>query len=227
MSFRRFCHLTVLICLLILILGDVIRSQDVAQETISHDQENSNIGDQICGPKCVRYLLDYYEKPEDVVSLIREMQWPDIRHGTSLKDLADALEKRGIFTSALQVSPYSRIVHSEPVIVHLKPKSEGELGHFVVWLPSSSGRTVRYWNTDGKISEVNERKWRENGVDAVLLTSPKPIDRPRKCVKWAGFPFYGMEWNIIAICVFVFGLYFLLSTFSWRRIQPVKSGEAL
>ena len=107
-------------------------------ETTPQDQENANVGDQICGPKCVCYLLDYYEKPEDIVSLIRELQWPDFRRGTSLKNLADALEKRGIFTSVLQVSPYSRIVHSEPVIVHFKPESEGDLGHFAVWLPSSN-----------------------------------------------------------------------------------------
>ena len=157
--------------------------------------------------------------------MIREMQWPDIHHGTSLKDLADALEKRGIFTSTLLVSQYSRIVHSEPVIVHLKPKSEGELGHFVVWLPSSNGRTVRYWNTDGKISEVNERKWREKGVDAVLLTSSRPIDRPKKCVKWTGFPFYGTGWDITAICVFVFGLYCLLPTSGRQGGQPINTGD--
>ena len=91
---------------------------------------------------------------------------------------------------------------------------------FAVWLPSSNGKIVHYWNTDGKVSEVSERKWREKGADAVLLTSSCPIDRPRKSVKWAGFPFYGMEWEIFATGVFVFGLYFWLSTFGWRKIQP-------
>ena len=220
MSFRLYCYSSVLLCLLIPAFANKIRSHESMPETTPQDQENANVGDQICGPKCVCYLLDYYEKPEDIVSLIRELQWPDFRRGTSLKNLADALEKRGIFTSVLQVSPYSRIVHSEPVIVHFKPESEGDLGHFAVWLPSSNGKTVHYWNTDGKVSEVSERKWREKGADAVLLTSSCPIARPRKSVKWAGFPFYGMEWEIFATGVFVFGLYFWLSTFGWRKIQP-------
>ena len=55
MSLRQFCHVTVLICLSIPILGDVVRSQETTQQRISHDQENSNIGDLICGPKCVLF----------------------------------------------------------------------------------------------------------------------------------------------------------------------------
>jgi hypothetical protein len=80
--------------------------------------------------------------------LVREIQYPELREGATLSKVADALEKRGIHTFAMKIKPSTRLVWKYPVIVHLNPRSDEQIGHYVVWLPESHDNELRIWNGD-------------------------------------------------------------------------------
>ena|GEM_PF-3531482 len=190
------------------------------QESVDFGTQDSerNIGDLICGPKCVQEMLRLYGKEnEDIIRLVREIQWPEVRKGATLANVAQALEKRGIHTFAMSISPSARIVWQHPVIVHLNPKPGEEMGHFVVWLPESQGDTVRIWNMSVNIQQENERLWSKERSGAVLLTSPEPIRDPGKALKWVGLPFYDQMGGVLAWVVFAVGLVFVAKSFRLHR----------
>jgi ABC-type bacteriocin/lantibiotic exporter with double-glycine peptidase domain len=135
-------------------------------------------GDIVCGPRCVQFLLRHYEAPdEELIELAREVQWPDFEGGASLEALARCLEARGIHTFAMRIDPGSRLSWPHPVLVHLS--GEGEpLGHYVVWLPSSSNADTHVWSG---LTGTRTGPWGRLAAGmsgAVLLTAPAPIDRP-------------------------------------------------
>ena len=192
-------------------------------ETDSSDMPVSerNIGNLICGPKCMHEILRLYGKEdEDIIRLVREIQYPDIHKGATLDNVAKALEKRGIHTFAMNISPSARIVWQHPVIVHLHPKQGEEIGHYVVWLPESHGDIVRIWNMDKRIQEDNERFWSKERSGAILLTSPEPIGDPGKALKWVGLPFYDQMGDILAWTIFVIGLVLVVESFRLYRPMP-------
>lgn len=185
-----------------------------------------SIGDLICGPKCVRKVLQLYGKEdEDIIRLVREIQWPEVRNGATMDRVAQSLEKRGIHTFAMQIKPSARIVWPYPVIVHLTPKPNDDIGHFVVWLPESQGSMARVWNTDEKVQQRDEREWSRERSGAVLLTSPEPIDDPNKALKWVGLPFYDYGETIFAMVIFLTGLGLTIWAFGLH--QFLRKGEML
>ena len=164
-----------LFCLVLVLTAGAPALYGDDQEAVDSDVQDSerNIGDLICGPKCVREILRLYGKEdEDIIRLVREIQCPEVRKGATLASVAQALEKRGIHTFAMIISPSARIVWKYPVIVHLNPKPGEKIGHFVVCLPESQGNTVRIWNMDARIQQKDERLWSSERSGAVLLTSP-------------------------------------------------------
>jgi len=190
-----------------------------SSDTPDHER---HIGSLICGPKCVRKILWLYGKEdEDIIRLIREIQWPDTRKGATLANVAQALERRGIHTFAMNISPSARIVWQHPVIVHLEPKLGEEIGHFVVWLPESQGDTVRIWDM-GRVRRSNERLWTEGRSGAILLTSPEPIDNPGKALKWVVLPFYDQIEDILAWAIFVIGVIVVVKSFRLCRFLEKK-----
>jgi ABC-type bacteriocin/lantibiotic exporter with double-glycine peptidase domain len=185
-------------------------------EHIEEPESKKNIGDTICGPKCVRFLLDYYGKEQEyIIRLVREIQYPELFEGATLSKVAEALEKRGIYTFAMKIKPSARLVWKYPVIVHLYPRSEEQIGHYVVWLPDSQDNNVRIWNGDQGIQNHQERIWSQERSGAVLLTSPEPITKPGKAVKWVGLPFYDVGCVTFAWIVFLSGVGLVIKTF-WR-----------
>lgn len=133
-------------------------------------------GDFYCGPRCVRFLLEWYglSSPE-LSEVIREMQPSHVEAGTSLADVGSALQRRGVHTRAIDVPGDSVLAWDSPVVVHLKPEEAGQLGHFAVWLPSSTEQTSDLWvGINGVVSGPTD-VLRQSMTDVALLTSPTEI----------------------------------------------------
>lgn len=200
----------------------VIYGDDGEADGLDSLNNERNIGDLICGPKCVLEILRLYAKEgEDLIRLIQEIQYPDVHKGATLADIAQALEKRGIHTFAMGISPTARIIWQHPVIVHLNPKPGEEIGHFVVWLPESHGDAVQVWNMDARIQQKSERLWSQERSGVILLTAPEPIDDPGKALKWVGLPFCDQMEDIMAWAIFVIGLAFVGKSFRLHRLLRV------
>lgn len=210
----------VLLCLALIIViasTDAFGDDQEADGLVEQEHE-SNIGNLICGPKCVQEVLRLYDKDdEDIIRLVREIQWPEIRKGATMAGIAQALKKREIHTFAMQINPSARIVWSHPVIVHLNPKPGDEIGHFVVWLPNSKNNRLFVWNGEQGFEEKQERIW-SIGSGAVLLTSPDPIDDPGKALKWVGLPFYDQLADILAWGIFVIGFGLIMKSFHLYKL---------
>jgi len=134
----------------------------------------------VCGPRCARSVLEHYGKPMELLPLIAEMQGGIPVQACSLRDVQDALERRGIYCLALKTGIVDFPGWPEPVILHYKR------GHFVV-LEETKGGYARI--RDGVNMEpawvfVPEVMLRQSG--AVLLTSASPIKSTR--VIWLRWP---------------------------------------
>jgi ABC-type bacteriocin/lantibiotic exporter with double-glycine peptidase domain len=192
-------------------------------EQIEETKNETNVGDVICGPKCVHFLLDYYGKEqEDIIRLVREIQYPEWREGATLSKVAESLEKRGIYTFAMKIKPSARLVWKYPVIVHLSPRPNEQIGHYVVWLPESRDNDLRIWNGDEGMQNHQERTWSKERSGAVLLTSPEPITKPSQAVKWVGLPFYDIYCLAFAWIMFLSGVGLIVKTF-WMSKRYLKT----
>ncbi len=141
-------------------------------------------GDIVCGPRCLQYLLQCYGKKDPgLIELVREVQWPDIEAGSTLKALDEALRKRGVFTRALEIGPDSRLSWPYPVLLHLNGEDEDE-GHFVVWLPSSSESREQVWTGLVGVRSGPPAKMAKRRSGAVLLTAPVPIEELGSAVSY-------------------------------------------
>ncbi len=136
--------------------------------------------DVVCGPRCVQFILKQYGKQVELHDLIQEIQWPHLEAGSNLADLQKSLNKRGIHTAAIQISSGAKLDWTEPVLVHLKPGisiTPETLGHFVVWLPSSTSDIVHLWFGPKGIHQGSNNRFASIRSGAVLLTSQRPIDQ--------------------------------------------------
>ncbi|GHT45324.1 hypothetical protein FACS189454_04610 [Planctomycetales bacterium] len=199
----------VLLCLLFMMMQVCLSGESGIAE-----RKEKNIGDTICGPRCVQEVLRLYEKEdEDIIQLVREIQYPEVHEGAKLSKIADALEQRGLHPFAMKIKPSARIVWRYPVIVHLTPISGETIGHYVVWLPSSKSHRVTIWNGNEGVQELDERTWSKERSGAVLLTSPEPITKPDDALQWVGLPFYDEVNFVFAWIVFISGVILFAATF--------------
>jgi hypothetical protein len=164
-----------------LILWSSACAADEAGRSVPASSSNRvrSSGDLVCGPRCVQYLLRYFGKGDDELKdLVREIQWPNIEAGSSLSALEAALNKRGVFTRSLLISPQSRLCWRYPVLVHLPGDGDQALGHFVVWLPSSDILHDRIWSGLDGVRSPSPARHAAVRSGAVILTSPTPIADP-------------------------------------------------
>lgn len=135
--------------------------------------------DMVCGPRCVQFLLRYYEKDDPgLVALIREIQWPHLEQGVTLAAIDAALRSRDIYTYPLFVLPDAKFDWPHPVLVHLNPKGTARFGHYVVWLPSSTASRTGIWSGLSGVREGNARDLSDWMSGAILLTSPVAVENP-------------------------------------------------
>lgn len=189
--------------------------------TIVKKAGNPATDDLVCGPRCVQYLLQYYGREADLIELVREIQWPDLASGASLDALDKALNERGIHTFGMQLAPQARLEWPYPVLIHLKVEG-AEIGHYAVWLPSSSGK-VALWNGLLGIQQVSGGELAKCGTGAILLTAPKTITNPASAVKGAGLPTF--TWVLCfsgVVCVLFVFTVDCVRKHVWRCLSPLS-----
>jgi ABC-type bacteriocin/lantibiotic exporter with double-glycine peptidase domain len=147
-------------------------------ESSATEARNGPSGDIVCGPRCVQFLLRYYgREDEQLIDLVRELQWPQLEAGTSLADIEANLRRHAIHTHALSLGAAARLDWPHPVVVHLDA-SDRTMGHFVVLLPPMDGDVVTVWAGLQGIASGNWLTLRTRMSGYALLTSPTPIARP-------------------------------------------------
>ncbi len=142
--------------------------------------------DTICGPRCVKNVLEWYRGPAlDLVSIVEEMRTANVAHGTPLSRIGEMLQRRSSIDSVgIHVSGdnYS-IQWNYPVIACLKGSNPASgLCHFVVLLPESTSRNVVFWDgLAGRRTESAAVFYRRTTGD-FLLTDVKSIPSPSAAV---------------------------------------------
>lgn len=162
---------------LILFLPGVALSQDQASpgssKASSTEQKTENFGSQICGPRCVQRVLAEYGQDVDLLELVKEIQWPATENGSSFEQLAQALEKRGIHSKSVVLKPPVRIEWNHPAIVQI---NQGDVSHFVVWMPPSKPDSIgRVWDESLTDAVKAPGGFEQLRSGPVLLTSDQPI----------------------------------------------------
>ena len=196
-----------LLMLMLAIAASTLRGDELETNSAEGVNSERNIGDLICGPKCVRKILQLYGKEdEDIIRLVREIQWPDIRKGSPLTNVSDSLEKRGIHTYALEISSSARIVWAYPVIVHVKPPADETIGHYVIWLPESKGDKVKIWDGDWGIQTLSSPRFAESRSGVILLTSPVVIENSETSVVFSMQEWSNENLFLISMIIFVLGI---------------------
>ena len=131
--------------------------------------------DMVCGPRCVRFLLNRYGRDVELVDLVKEIQWPDLEAGASLEQIQKCLNSRGIHTSAIRIAPDRRLRWPHPAILHIVA-GDSPMGHYVVQVPGETPSSdALIW---AGLEGWRRGRWEEvtRGFSGVaLLTSPEPI----------------------------------------------------
>jgi hypothetical protein len=168
--------------------------------------------------------LEYYGRSgdESLIALTREIQWPDLEEGARLDRIDAALKKRGIYTYGLQVTPRARLVWPHPVLVHLTAEGTSS-GHFVVWLPTSSGARVDLWRGLQGVKEESVRELAEERSGAVLLTSPEPIVAPDMAVSETD-PLAWFWWMVLVFAATAVAVFFVEWYRPWFPLARFRKG---
>jgi ABC-type bacteriocin/lantibiotic exporter with double-glycine peptidase domain len=133
----------------------------------------------ICGPRCVHFVLKHYGRDEALSPVVRQMQWPDLSKGSSVRQIEDALQSRGVYTRSIELKRAGSFRPRFPAIVHLRDQHGGDVsleGHFVVVMPESTRSEAVVW--DGLFG-VRRETWRDFSrrmTGVVVLTGDEPIE---------------------------------------------------
>ena len=140
--------------------------------------------DRVCGPRCVRFLLSFYQKKEApaLIEIVREVQWPNLAGGAALSDLSQVLKRQGVHTCMMKLSPQARLCWKYPVLIHLRPDDDGDMGHFVVWLPESTASHAYVWSGASGVLRLPTNQLARRMTGPVLLTAGVPIADPQAAV---------------------------------------------
>jgi ABC-type bacteriocin/lantibiotic exporter with double-glycine peptidase domain len=139
-------------------------------------------GDALCGPRCVQFILQQFGHRSELLTLLQELPLSEVSRGASLQSLQELLERRGVYCEALAVSPQGVLRWGHPVLVHLEDKNDPQSGHYVVWLPTSSGEYCDIWDGAHGSYSCSERRFASSRSGAMLLTSPTKIEDSRRAV---------------------------------------------
>jgi len=141
----------------------------------ANDLASLTASDNICGPRCVQWILQSYGKSADLTTLVQETQAETFREGASLAALAESLERRGVYTSSVHSEAANALLWDHPLLVHMVA-DEASLGHFVVLQPSNSAfGSGTVWDGLREFRKWSREDTRRHSGN-VLLTSAEPID---------------------------------------------------
>lgn len=135
--------------------------------------------DNVCGPRCVDFILKYFgmSTPE-FFDLVQEIQKGDLENGASLKDLADGLERRGMYSYMVKFNRRISVSWPYPVILHTKTHRgcTGRCtGHYIVKMPDSlEGGSTKIWAGLDGYKRVDNELLNEFMTGHLLLVAPEP-----------------------------------------------------
>jgi hypothetical protein len=147
----------------------------------------------VCGPRCVKWILEHYGHDADLIELISEMQDGVVEQASSVEDIQAALAKRGVHSKSMKTGILSFPRWPYPAILHYR------CGHFLV-VEELKGGCARI--RDG-VAMDSSWKWipsvmlGQSGV--VVLTSDAPVDADLPLVRWPQFA-------VAASCIGIGGL---------------------
>ncbi len=154
-------------CTVVLLLAGVCSAPVAAQDPAA------STGEAICGPRCVEFVLNWYDRPVEVSDLIWELQGGQSDRQVSASALDAALKKRGIHTQLVRISEWKSPTWSYPALLHMR--NENGSGHFVVWVPPSEGKPSLLWDNGAGFTKAltPSQSARLSGV--AILTSREPF----------------------------------------------------
>jgi ABC-type bacteriocin/lantibiotic exporter with double-glycine peptidase domain len=159
------------------------RAQDAPANSAEQKAPELFERDAVCGPRCVQCVLKHYngDAPE-LITLVRQIQWPKLSEGSSLGDLQQAVESYGIQTKAVQVPDGNVPVLDHPCICHFRAQG-ASMGHFVVLLPGTTRTTALIWD-NGRTWECPSWEMTERCSGAFLVTAPRGGEAPNGTIMW-------------------------------------------
>ena len=162
---------------------------------------------QICGPRAVKYILSYYGEEMDLIELVHQMQWPELNAGIDFVGVKGALEARGVACKAVRIGRLREFRWKNPVVLHLRGQ-QSDLGHYVVWLPSSSESTWHIWDGLLGVRAVSPNSLEHRLSNVAILTSADPMET------WSTYAFRpkGRRLTVVAVLLAIavaFGLAWL------------------
>lgn len=171
--------------------------------------------DTYCGPRAVHRILKWYGIHEELITIIRESQWPQVEDGARLSDLVESLNQRGIHSKAICLPVGYSLHWEEPVIVHEPHQDLG--GHYYAARDVVNG-DVRL---ESGVSDFRETTLASLGSDSsltILLTSRRAItDRAVKRALYWRHAWWA--WTALAIaCTVLASSYFLAR----RNVSPLS-----
>jgi len=148
---------------LVLAGGSACRAQDAA----------TVVGEAVCGPRCVEFVLAWYGRPVEASDLVWELQGGQPDRMVSAAALDEALRRRGVHTRVVRVDGWDAPTWPHPAVLHLRQPNGA--GHFVVWVPPKDGRAAALWDgREGFTAGLTSTQ--VTGLSGVVvLTSPDPI----------------------------------------------------
>ena len=187
-----------------LLLAAVVAVLAAGPASAQKPDDLSETAPAVCGPRCVEFLLHWYDRPADVADLIDELQQGRPYQMVSLAAMAEALNKRGVHTKAVKLGWGTTLNWPHPVVRHSTRRSGS--GHFTVLVPPRGefGRLVWTGDAGYKPTLSDAADGRASGV--YLLTSPEPIGDARPAVRRGTLPLLAGAGGAVLTAVGGYGL---------------------
>ena len=131
-------------------------------------------GDTVCGPRCVQAILRSYGQEAELIDLVRELHTEGVEKGTTLGQMRDAFEQRGLHAAVVHLPRDATLTWPEPVIVHLKPLGKQTMGHFIV-ATASNDETISVHDLLNGTLRGTQEELRKTMSGDILLVSKLPI----------------------------------------------------
>ena len=144
--------------------------------------QGASVAPAVCGPRCVEFLLHWYDRPADVSDLIDELQQGRPYQMVSLTALAEALNKRGVHTKAVKLGWGATLDWPHPVVRHSTRADGG--GHFTVLVPPTDKFPRLVWTGDEGYKRALDERLDGEATGVLLLTSPEPIGDVQPAAKY-------------------------------------------
>jgi ABC-type bacteriocin/lantibiotic exporter with double-glycine peptidase domain len=164
-------------------LADV--STAAHRSEVARDEANNFI----CGPRCVKRILEYYGQTVELIDLVRELQGVAIDRPANLADMKQALERRGLHSLGVRIRPTDLpwLDWPDPVIAQLDHGGSAT-EHFCVLLGDGEAWcSIRVWDGLAGESTRPSGKLAADASGFLLLTSRSPIRMHQRCLSWRRF----------------------------------------